>query len=294
MQKILLDTDIGYDIDDATCLAYLLAQPQCDLIGITTVCDGAYERAKVASAICTVAGREDIPIFPGSDKPILFERKPKTVPQAAVLGKFKHQTEFSGGQAIEFMRTAIRQNPNEIIIIAIGPLTNIGLLFAVDPEIPSLLKGLVIMGGNFANPVAGIGLFESNTLWDPYSTAMVYQSEVSLHRSIGTNVTEYAFMNKEEVRKTFTHPLLKCALTFAEVWFENSPGITFHDSIAATTLFNNDVCSFIRGYVDIELSSEALRGMTVLKKCGYLPPKHEVASSINGDRFFESYFTVFK
>ena len=52
MQKILLDTDIGGDIDDAICLAYLLKEPQCDLLGITTVCGEPEKRAAVADAIC--------------------------------------------------------------------------------------------------------------------------------------------------------------------------------------------------------------------------------------------------
>lgn len=57
MKKILLDTDIGGDIDDALCLAYLLKEPQCNLVGITTVCGEPEKRAAIASAICkTVKG----------------------------------------------------------------------------------------------------------------------------------------------------------------------------------------------------------------------------------------------
>ena len=61
---VLLDTDIGSDIDDAVALAYLLAQPRCDLLGITTVSGLPIERAKLASAICKTASK-DIPIIPG-------------------------------------------------------------------------------------------------------------------------------------------------------------------------------------------------------------------------------------
>ena len=55
--KLLLDTDIGSDIDDAICLAYLLAKPECDLLGITTVSGEPEKRAMLASAICKAAGR---------------------------------------------------------------------------------------------------------------------------------------------------------------------------------------------------------------------------------------------
>jgi len=59
-QKILLDTDIGSDIDDAVCLAYLLANPDCELVGITTVTGEGEKRAEMASALCTIAN-QDVP-----------------------------------------------------------------------------------------------------------------------------------------------------------------------------------------------------------------------------------------
>ena len=55
--KILFDTDIGSDIDDAVALAYLLAQPRAEILGITTVSGQPVERAKLASAICKTAGQ---------------------------------------------------------------------------------------------------------------------------------------------------------------------------------------------------------------------------------------------
>jgi inosine-uridine nucleoside N-ribohydrolase len=54
--KILFDTDIGSDIDDAVCLAYLLANPECDLLGVTTVSGQALQRAQMVSAVCRAAG----------------------------------------------------------------------------------------------------------------------------------------------------------------------------------------------------------------------------------------------
>lgn len=91
--KVLLDTDIGSDIDDAVCLAYLLAQPKCDLLGITTVTGEPVERAKLASALCHAAGK-DIPIYPGVGEPLLIPQKQGRSPQTAALGRWKHDTEF--------------------------------------------------------------------------------------------------------------------------------------------------------------------------------------------------------
>lgn len=61
MTKVLLDTDIGTDVDDAVCLAYLLSHPACELLGITTVTGEAQKRASLASVLCEVAGR-NVPI----------------------------------------------------------------------------------------------------------------------------------------------------------------------------------------------------------------------------------------
>src|SRR5437867_10805365 len=151
--KVLLDTDIGSDIDDAVCLAYLLAQPQCELLGITTVTGEADKRAMMASALCKVADKE-IPIFPGCEKPLLVPQKQPHAPQAAALSRWPHEGNFPQGEAVQFLRQTIRRHPGEVTLLTIGPLTNIGLLFALDPEIPSLLKALVSMCGVFTNPDA--------------------------------------------------------------------------------------------------------------------------------------------
>ena len=66
MEKVLLDTDIGGDIDDSICLAYLLKEPECELIGITTVCGESEKRAAIADAVCQAAGVK-IPITAGTD-----------------------------------------------------------------------------------------------------------------------------------------------------------------------------------------------------------------------------------
>ena len=65
--KILFDTDIGTDVDDALALTFLLNEPRCELLGITTCTGEAEERAKLASMLCLYANRPDIPIYPGPD-----------------------------------------------------------------------------------------------------------------------------------------------------------------------------------------------------------------------------------
>jgi inosine-uridine nucleoside N-ribohydrolase len=292
--KIILDTDIGSDIDDAVCLAYLLAQPECELLGITTVSGEADERAMMASALCKVAGK-DVPIFPGVEEPLLIPLKQKQAPQAAALRKWDHDKKFPQGQAIEFLRQTIRKYPGEVVLLPIGPLTNIGLLFSVDPEIPSLLKGLVMMCGVFTvfpYLQAGLGPLEWNAKGDPHATAIVYRATTSIHRSIGLDVTRQVTMDVEEVREKFNCDGLRPVLDFAEVWFQRRNIITFHDPLAAATVFDDQICVFEKGAVDVELASERLKGMTLWKPGD--PETHEVALEVDSKRFFEHYFSVFQ
>ena len=292
MTKVLLDTDIGSDIDDAVCLAYLLAQPECELLGVTTVTGQALERAMMASALCNVAGR-DVPIFPGADAPLVIEQKQKTAPQADALAKWPHDTEFPRGEAVEFLRSTIRQNPGEIILLTIGPLTNAGLLFAVDPEIPSLLRGLVMMCGMFGAPPEGRGPLEWNAKGDPHATRIAYGARPPLHRSVGLDVTLQCRMKADEVRSRFRCELLRPVLDFAEVWFAGTAGaITFHDPLAAATIFDDGICTFEAGSVEVELEDAALLGRTRWTAGGGDPP-HQVAFTVDPDRFFEHYFSAF-
>jgi len=294
--KVLLDTDIGSDIDDAVCLAYLLANPDCELMGITTVSGEAIKRAQIASAICKVAG-QDIPIFPGSEKPLLVPPRQLVARQASALNKWDHTQKFPEGEAIKFMRDTIRAHPGEIVLLTIGPLTNVALLFALDPEIPSLLKQLVMMCGVFTNKIPGVGPREWNAKLDPHASAIVYQQEITQHRSIGLDVTCQVIMDAAEVKKRFTAPLLLPVVDFAQVWFEHASFIIFHDPLAGATIFEETICGFEKGKVEIELTSEKLQGMTYWKSEQKLAEgteaQHEVAMKVDPDKFFEHYFSYF-
>lgn len=295
--KILLDTDIGSDIDDAVCLAYLLANPECDLLGVTTVTGEAERRAQMASALCAVAGKK-IPIYPGREEPLLpgLAWQPKA-PQASALSRWAHDEYFPKGKAIEFLSQTIRANPGEVILLTIGPLTNAAALFAVDAEIPSLLKGLVMMCGVFTNRQAGVGPLEWNAMLDPVATAIVYRSLVKIHRSIGLDVTTQVTMPAAEVRNRFQTPLLRPVLDFAEVWFQHANQITFHDPLAAATIFDDELCTFERGRVDVELKSERLLGMTHWSGANINLPTaagpHEIALGVKPQRFIDHYFSMF-
>ncbi|MEW6749656.1 MAG: nucleoside hydrolase [Candidatus Latescibacterota bacterium] len=288
-RKVLFDTDIGSDIDDAVCLAYLLVQPKCELLGITTVTGEPERRAMLASALCRVAGRQ-VPIYPGVASPLLVPQKQTEAQQACALERWDHQTEFPVGQAVEFMRQTIRAHPGQVTLLAVGPLTNVGLLFAVDPQIPSLLRELVLMCGVFTTQLAGVGPLEWNAIGDPHATAIVYRGAAAVHRSIGLEVTCRVRMPAAQVRQAFRAPLLHPVLDFAEVWFQRTDQVTFHDPLAAVTLFDEGVCAFARGQVEVELASERVRGMTHWRAAPEGP--HQVALRVEPERFFAHYFAT--
>ena len=289
-EKILLDTDIGSDIDDAVCLAYLLANPLCELLGITTVSGEAGLRAQMASAVCRVAGQE-VPIYPGVETPLLVEQRQKIARQAEALHRWPHQEHFPQGQAVEFLRQAIHAAPGEVTLLTIGPLTNIALLFATDPEIPRLLKRLVMMCGVFTSRTPGAGSLEWNAMLDPHATAIVYHRPVALHRSIGLDVTMQVTMPADEVKRRFLHPRLRPVLDFAEIWFQEQDKITFHDPLAATTIFDPGICAFERGQVVVEWDAHKAAGMTFWQPDPAGP--HEVALEVDPEAFFKHYFSFF-
>lgn len=290
-EKILLDTDIGMDVDDAVCLAYLLAHPRCDLVGITTVTGEAEKRAMLASAICRAAGR-DVPIFPGADNPLIVPQKQKEAPQAAALLRWDHQRHFPRGMAVEFMRQSIRAHPGEVWLLAIGPLTNLGLLFSVDPEIPALLKGVVLMGGYYFQRLENTNPIEWNISGDPHAAEIVFRARPPLHRAIGLDVTTRVVMEAAAVRENFKAPLLQPVLDMAEIWFAGYyPSITFHDPLAAATIFDPELCRFAAGNVGIELDEPKQRGLTRWQ-AGAAGP-HQVAESVDPERYFHHFFSQF-
>ena len=260
-------------------------------MGITTVTGQAETRARMASALCKVVDKQ-IPIYPGAEHPFLIAQKQPHAPQAVALGRWPHETNFPKGQAVEFLRQTIRSHPGEIVLLAIGPLTNIAALFIADEEIPKLLKGLVLMCGVFTNRLAEVGPREWNALIDPVATAVVYQAEVNIHRSLGLDVTHQVTMSAHEVRHRFQSPLLQPVLDFAEDWFRRADQITFHDPLAAVSIFDEKVCEFERGSVKVELTSERLAGLTYWETDPQ--GQHEVALQVNAPRFFEQYFSVFR
>lgn len=290
---VLYDTDIGSDIDDAVALAYLLAEPRCELLGITTVTGQPRKRAMLADALCRAAGRTDMPIHVGLAQPFLGPQRQAEAPQASILSLWPHRKGFPPNTAVPFMRQVIRARPGEVTLVAVGPFTNVALLFALDPEIPSLLRELVLMGGVYTTGVAGCSRTEWNASGDPHSTARMFQTRLPRLRAFGLDVTLRCRLSVEECRRRFRSRggPLNVVADMAEVWFKRVPHVTFHDPLAAVAVFQPEVCEYQRGLVEVELTSPRLAGMTHWTEDDNGP--HHVALGVDTERFFDHYFSVF-
>jgi len=290
--KVLLDTDIGTDIDDAICLAYLLNNPECNLLGITTVTGEAEKRAMIASSLCRYAGK-DIPIYPGYSTPLRIKQKQKLAIQSRALHKWPHQKIFPKDQTVSFMRKIIRENPDEMVLLTIGPLTNIARLYELDPEIPHLLKSHVMMAGYFNFKFKGKCRLEWNARGDYHASDLVFNAPVPVIRSVGLDVTFSVVLSANDFKKKFSSEHFSPLHDYARHWYhEFTNKITFHDPLAGAAVFNDSILKYKRGNVRIGLKGREGRGRTIWQEDP--EGRHEIAVSVSKENFFKEYFSVFK
>ncbi len=140
---ILLDTDIGDDIDDALALALILQSPEIDLRGITTVAGDAHTRALIACRLLEAVGREDVPVAAGSAP----RRKPDSRGQMRYGLDKGIRKRPERATAVEFLYARLKARPGELTILAIGPLTNVAELLRKHPDCKPWVKRIVLMGG---------------------------------------------------------------------------------------------------------------------------------------------------
>lgn len=295
---VLLDTDIGSNIDDAVALAYLLTQPRCELVGITTVTGEPHVRAQLADAVCRAFGRSDVTIHCGAARPLIVPQAQPDAPQKAVLTAHPHREDFAPDAAVEFLRGTIRSRPGEIALLSIGPLTNVGLLFATDPEIPFLLRQHVMMGGVYFKSVEGFGPCETNVTLDPHAAAIVFNMPLAAcppvpttaglyHlRCFGLDVTTRCGVLEDDFRSRFQRGALKIIGDMAETWRNRRrPQVFLHDVLAAAAVFEPSLCTYETGRIEVELHHEPFIGQTVPRK-DTSTRLHEVAVEVDSEAFF--------
>lgn len=287
---VLVDTDIGSDIDDALALSYLLRQPRCELVGVTTVSGDVAKRAACARALCEAAGRAEVPIHHGASEVLLFGPGQPEVPHYPAIADRMGATD-APRDAVEFLRQTIRARPGEITLLSIGPFTNIALLFALDPEIPTLLRSFVSMAGSFGDEHGGRA--EWNVKVDPAAAAITYRRAARGHLSVGLNVTLPCVLPVDVIRHRLRQPPLDVVADMAEIWFRTADQICFHDPLAATLIFRPDICGYEDGFVDVDaVEGSATCAVTRLTADRNGGGRHRAAMSVDPEAFFDEFFAV--
>jgi inosine-uridine nucleoside N-ribohydrolase len=138
---VIIDTDIGDDIDDAFALVVALNDPRFEVLGITTAWGDTHLRALLVRRLLAAAGREDVPVAEG---PPTANSTPFTQKQWA-LGALDHGP---APDAIEFLRDATLQRPGAITLVALAPLTNVQALHDRDPTALRRFRDVVLMAGS--------------------------------------------------------------------------------------------------------------------------------------------------
>src|SRR5437870_6673351 len=150
-EKVIIDTDIGDDIDDAFAVALALRSPELQILGITTTFGDTETRAKLLDRFLAEVGRPEIPVAAGAPTP------PKGVLTQRRYAEGGHFAKSSHPDAITFLLDLIRRNPGEITLIAIGPLMNVGAAVDKDPDTFRKLKRIVMMGGSIKRGYGDMG-----------------------------------------------------------------------------------------------------------------------------------------
>jgi inosine-uridine nucleoside N-ribohydrolase len=138
--KIIFDTDIGDDIDDAYALGFLLRSPEIEILGVTTAFGDTHLRARLATRFLKAAGRGEVPVFEG----------PKT-PQKSTFSQRKWaegSPDRTYPDAVGFMLDTIRKYPGQVTLVSVATLTTVGALIEKYPKTFLKLKRVVIMGGS--------------------------------------------------------------------------------------------------------------------------------------------------
>ena len=233
---ILLDTDIGSDIDDAFALALVLESPELDLVGLTTVSGDSEARARLAAKMLWAAGRTNVPVVAGEpSRPLPMEQARWAA--GFVTPALRHE------KAVDFLAAQIERRPGEITLIAIGPLTNVAALVKQHPEAAKKIKRIVLMGGSIARgyepgskPAA-----EYNILSDPLAAQVVFSSGLPI-LMVPLDASAMLELDAAARRRVFTHlSALTDALTLLyHLWNHETP-ILF-DPMAVAMVIDPTLC----------------------------------------------------
>lgn len=181
-EKVIFDTDIGDDIDDAFALALALSTPKLRVIGVTTAWGDTDLRARLVARFLSETGHSDIPVAAGPKT-----HANSTFTQAQWAEAWPEPAK-GWPDAVDFIREAARRDPGQITLISVSPFSNVAALIDKDPAAFRQLKKVVIMGGSIRRGYGDLGYRpnkgpepEYNILMDISGAKKLFASGVPLY-----------------------------------------------------------------------------------------------------------------
>jgi inosine-uridine nucleoside N-ribohydrolase len=281
-EKIIVDTDIGDDIDDAFALALALRSPELEILGITTTFGDTETRARIVDRMLGESEHENIPVAAGAPTKtdsILTQRR------YADGGHFARR---SHPAAVDFILDQIRRHPGEITLVAIGPLMNLGAAIDKDPATFHQLKRVVLMGGSVYRGYGDVGYFpphgpddEWNIENDIPSARKLFAAGVPLYvMPLDSTQIKLDEVNRSMLFHSGT-PLTDALTLLYHQWGELTP--TLFDVMTIAYMLDSRICPVqpMRLRVDDKGFTRPEPG----------PPNVQVCLDSNSDDFFRLYMS---
>lgn len=285
---IIIDTDIGDDIDDAAAMIMAFNSPELEIIGITTVFQDTVKRAEMALELCELCGKKEIPVYAGERRALVQDTKMDERPiQYEILQRSRTDDIQKGMRAAEYLVKAAEENP-DLVIVAMGMMTNLALAFLLRPEVMKKVK-ILAMGGEFTGACP-----EWNIACDPEAARIVTDRAGHLEM-IGLEQTKRCALTWKELEALSSENDRKMEYYKAGVRiFQEKLGypITLHDALLIAYLIDPEILQMEHCDYTVELQGGLTRGAIVREIDGYssdLTPVKEFyyAKSVRLDRFYQ-------
>jgi purine nucleosidase len=260
-ENIIIDTDIGDDIDDALALAFALNCPEVNILGVTTVFGNTKARARIAAKLLDTAGFKQIPVYAGCGQPLNQPIDETNLP-------CQYIEETMGGialnpvHAVDFIIDRVMHADDSVTLVTIGPLTNVAVALLKEPRLKQKLNKIVMMGGAYY-----FHYVEWNIQCDPEAAHIVFQSNIPV-MAVGLDVTKQCLMNADQLKRLESEkssPLVRLLWQLIRQWqIESKDRILpiLHDALAVYGILGGELLQFQREAVYVELTGTVTRGLT--------------------------------
>jgi purine nucleosidase len=221
-RRILLDTDIGTDVDDALALAFTLRHPALELAAVTTVSGDTRRRAQIAAKLIALSGGPQIEVAAGCAEPPAGQARMFWAGHEGrgLLAEGEHVPISSRHGVDVIVDTLLAE---QVEVVTIGPLTNLAAALKREPRIAERIPRLTLMGGLFQRPeLQGADLpfsVEYNLNADPHSTVSVFSTPIPT-TCVPADVTMRSYLLEEHVQRleASPDPLLQALARLVRVW----------------------------------------------------------------------------